>query len=552
MHPSPAISVIMPVYNAGKYVEEAIQSILDQSFSDFEFIIINDGSTDNSLSAIKSFKDNRIRIIVNKTNIGNYPSRNKGMSMASGKYICVMDADDVSFRERLETQFGFMETHHEVGLAGSGFRHYRIETDIYREENYERIKVLLFRNICFIHPTIIMRHEFMQKFNLRYDERFLYAADYDLIVRAARFFPVTNITKILHYYRIHGNQISSAHSQKQSEYVREINIDQLRYIGINPDKAETELHINFIKGRQTEYCNKESLYAWIHKILNSNRKGRFYDNDELESSLNALLLLQKFCKKPEFNHLRPISQIIADKKDLSDLTFIIPVRIESQSRIDNIETVVQYLFLHFVTKIIIIECGSSRNYFPAVDHPDLNYEFIDTNIASPQSCWSISDIVYYADTPLVAIWNPDVIVSQMQLVTAAEEIKKSNISVCIPFNGKVYSIEKNLLELFRLTLKIENIINSPLQGLMNCRYSIRGPFLINKAKYMTVDTNHEEQFCWGFDENECLLRKDFSDFRVHYLEGPLYHMAHPPGIKNEPADPEIEKRSIREFLQTYN
>ena len=120
----PGISVIMPVYNTGEYLGEAIQSILDQTFRDFELIIINDGSSDNSLKIIKSFKDTRIKFISNTSNRGNYPSRNEGISIARGKYICVMDADDIALKSRLERQYLFMERNPEIGLAGSGFKYY--------------------------------------------------------------------------------------------------------------------------------------------------------------------------------------------------------------------------------------------------------------------------------------------------------------------------------------------------------------------------------------------------------------------------------------------
>lgn len=96
------ISIIMPVYNEEKYLREAIDSILCQTADNFEFIIIDDASTDNSLSIIQSYADKRIVLIRNEQNIGNYPSRNKGMEVAVGKYICVMDADDIAYPQRLE------------------------------------------------------------------------------------------------------------------------------------------------------------------------------------------------------------------------------------------------------------------------------------------------------------------------------------------------------------------------------------------------------------------------------------------------------------------
>ncbi|MBI9064269.1 MAG: glycosyltransferase family 2 protein [Marinilabiliaceae bacterium] len=117
--PLPAVSVVMPVYNGAEFLEESIQSILEQTFDDFELIIINDGSTDHSASVINSFKDKRIVTRHYKINQGNYKTRNIGMSMAKGKYICVMDSDDIAYPHRIQTQFDFMEKENSVGVCGS-------------------------------------------------------------------------------------------------------------------------------------------------------------------------------------------------------------------------------------------------------------------------------------------------------------------------------------------------------------------------------------------------------------------------------------------------
>src|SRR5690242_9380591 len=99
----------MPVYNASSYLREAIESILNQTYSNFEFIIINDGSTDNSLEIIRSYHDPRISVVNNETNLGIIKTRNKGLKLAKGKYIANMDADDISLSSRLEKQVQYLE-----------------------------------------------------------------------------------------------------------------------------------------------------------------------------------------------------------------------------------------------------------------------------------------------------------------------------------------------------------------------------------------------------------------------------------------------------------
>ena len=107
MPTNPIVSVVMPAYNVELYVEEAVRSILNQTFRDFEFIIVDDGSTDRTPEILRTFTDPRIRLLFNEKNEGNYPARNRGCRLARGKYIAVMDADDVALPERLEKQVRF-------------------------------------------------------------------------------------------------------------------------------------------------------------------------------------------------------------------------------------------------------------------------------------------------------------------------------------------------------------------------------------------------------------------------------------------------------------
>lgn len=119
---TPFISVVMPAYNVEKYVEEAVCSILDQTYCDFEFIIVDDGSTDRTREILRSFSDPRISLLFNDKNEGNYPARNRGCRLARGKYIAVMDADDVALPERLERQVEYMEKHSDVLACGTAYR----------------------------------------------------------------------------------------------------------------------------------------------------------------------------------------------------------------------------------------------------------------------------------------------------------------------------------------------------------------------------------------------------------------------------------------------
>jgi glycosyltransferase involved in cell wall biosynthesis len=119
MGSKPKISVLMSVYNGEKYLKEAVDSILNQTFSDFEFIVINDHSTDSTSEILFSYKDSRLKIIENDENIGITKSLNKGLRLVSGKYTARMDADDISFNNRLEKQLQYLEDNPDVGVLGT-------------------------------------------------------------------------------------------------------------------------------------------------------------------------------------------------------------------------------------------------------------------------------------------------------------------------------------------------------------------------------------------------------------------------------------------------
>jgi len=115
----PTVSVLMPVFNGEQFLRPAMNSILNQTFTDFEFIIVDDGSTDHSREILNSYTDSRVRLICNESNIGLTDSLNRGLEAASGNYIARMDQDDISLPERLAKQVAFMDSHPEVGVCGT-------------------------------------------------------------------------------------------------------------------------------------------------------------------------------------------------------------------------------------------------------------------------------------------------------------------------------------------------------------------------------------------------------------------------------------------------
>ena len=217
------VSVIMPVYNMTEFVGEAIESILQQTFSDFEFIIIDDASDDGTDSVVRSYTDERIVLVRNDSNIGNYASRNKGMQQARGKYIAIMDADDIAMPERLAKQFDYLEAHLDVLAVGTDCVFISNGQQKKVVGSYQDILFALLDNHCFIHPSLMIRVDVLRQLN-GYDERYYYSADYDLVCRLALRGKIENLTEPLILYRWHSSQISVLKRNEQKGHADDIRL----------------------------------------------------------------------------------------------------------------------------------------------------------------------------------------------------------------------------------------------------------------------------------------------------------------------------------------
>jgi len=220
----PKISILMAVFNGSATLKEAIDSILFQTFKDLEFIIINDGSTDDTLRIIESFKDARIRLINNKENMGLIRSLNLGLQEASGKYIARMDGDDISMPERLNIQFNYLEKNSDVFLLGTSALIIDENGCVIKKAKITKgrdvLKILPTGN-CLIHPSIMFRNIP----NLLYREKMIHCEDYDFYLRLVTEGRVLkNIDAPLIKYRISPHSISKTKAlmqRRQGDKARE-------------------------------------------------------------------------------------------------------------------------------------------------------------------------------------------------------------------------------------------------------------------------------------------------------------------------------------------
>lgn len=207
MNEAPQISVCMPFYNVEDYIGEAIESVLNQSFLDFELIMINDGSTDRSLSIVQNYEDDRIRIV--NSNHDYIKSLNIGLENARGRYIARMDADDKMHENRILTQFNYLECNKDIAACGAGFERFGMSVNKYipKHLNTDEIEIAFLESNCF--TVGMIRKDFIDANNICYNSQFVYAEDYrlwcDIIIAGGK---LENLPQILYYYREHKKQIS--------------------------------------------------------------------------------------------------------------------------------------------------------------------------------------------------------------------------------------------------------------------------------------------------------------------------------------------------------
>jgi len=235
----PLVSVIMPAYNAEKYIGEAIESILNQTFKDFEFIILDDCSTDKTWEIIQDYakKDERIIAVRNEKNLNIALNRNKGVEMSKGKYIVWADADDISKPERIEKLVNYMESHPEVGICGSNFQSFSgnklMDTrEFFEEDNLLRKNIFKFSPVA--QPTAIVRRECFNKVG-KYNPSYPPAEDIDFSFRVGEFFKFGNIPEVLLMYREHPNSATYTRTRKQIASTLEVRSKYLKSDFYNPN-----------------------------------------------------------------------------------------------------------------------------------------------------------------------------------------------------------------------------------------------------------------------------------------------------------------------------
>lgn len=274
----------MPVYNAAKYLNETINSILNQTYNDFEFLIIDDGSTDNSLEILYSYNDPRIKILKNEKNIGYVKTLNKLIDLSKGEYIARQDNDDLSLPDRIEKQVLFLNINKDVGVCGTnafifGKKRKMTQMPIANDE----IKAYMIINNPMVHPTIMYRKSIFEVLNIgKYNEDLCPAEDYAMWFEISKKTKLANLPQPLLKYRWHENNTSQLKKNIQIEKVDQIRKEILNYSLSYQISTEENNLFKIISN--TEFANEEnlkSLEETLTKILNKNKEICYYNNSAI-------------------------------------------------------------------------------------------------------------------------------------------------------------------------------------------------------------------------------------------------------------------------------
>ncbi len=278
----PLVSIAMPVYNAEKYIKRAIDSVMGQTYPYFELIIVNDGSSDRSKEIILSYSDNRIRYFENEVNLGIAKTRNKCIQYADGKYIAVLDNDDIALPNRLEKQVEFLESDLDYALCGSFYEVIDGEDRIIHKMKLpvtdKAIKTYLLFENCFCNSSVMIQSKLLKV--RPYIESFDMIEDYYFLYTVSRNKKLRNLPIFATQYRVHGKNTSIDKLEGMRKLRKKMDEMILNDLGIAFTDEEFTLHTHFASGNFEFFDNTVriiGLESWLIKLYKHLESTRRYD-----------------------------------------------------------------------------------------------------------------------------------------------------------------------------------------------------------------------------------------------------------------------------------
>ena len=319
----PLISVVMANYNTPEqYLRSAIESVLSQTYQNFEFIIVDDASTENDVAIIKSYNDKRIILLQNEHNHHVSYTVNRGLALARGEYIARMDSDDICLPRRLEKQAALMERRRDIDILCAQAQLIGAKNGVFAlgDRRPHKINVLLFFGCPIVNPSVMLRASYIQKYGLIYDTSVEYKAaeDYELWSRCLSTARIYEFPKVLLKYRVHAKQISTLTAKMQIESANRIRRRMLGWLGIEPSLHEMSVHYLFCTDTISPDITLSESERWAARLLDGNNQHpvfdpHFFKQEVLEHFFVAAIkkLIQRQTTLPQVLRLRMMRQALS-------------------------------------------------------------------------------------------------------------------------------------------------------------------------------------------------------------------------------------------------
>ncbi|MGX8712363.1 MAG: glycosyltransferase family 2 protein [bacterium] len=280
------VTVLMPTYNVAPWVEEAVQSVLNQTYKDFELLVVDDGSTDDTLDHVRAIQDDRIRIAAFPDNVGLADNLNRGLDLISTELVARMDGDDIAEHDWLETGVKVLDSHPDIDICSFGFQFFGTKTSLVRFPEYHGDSKAQMLFGCTVIVPVMRRRVFTDN-NLRYRADTFPAEDYSLWARAYRVAKVYNVQRTLFHYRTHATQISTARRQAQIEKSNEVRLQMLEWLNPNFNDAERRYFLDcFVPCKIEKREDIDELKRFANLMIERNTQGH-YDTPALHRKFKS-------------------------------------------------------------------------------------------------------------------------------------------------------------------------------------------------------------------------------------------------------------------------
>lgn len=291
MTKTPLVSVIMPVYNDAPYLCEAIDSILGQSFSKLELIILNDASTDQTEEIVLGYNDERLKYYKYTTNRGPSRRRNEGIDCAKGEYVAFMDGDDISEPQRIQRSVDAFSKDPALGIIGSQAQLFSENGNIEQwlfPVTHDKIMARLFFRGAFCNPSIMINKAVLDKYSIRFNENLLLAEDYLLWYEILKVSRGANLVDVLINYRISNSQLTRSRIAEKNRCICKVRNRFLKDIGMG--KNEFNQHHEYLDKNWKDDINFfQKAHTWFAEIIIANRTSKVFPQNALEKEVTLFL-----------------------------------------------------------------------------------------------------------------------------------------------------------------------------------------------------------------------------------------------------------------------